>query len=101
MCIPHPVGSYENQQHQGSYNLCGEATSEVVSKLVCGNKIERDMEQDSQNHTVVPAGSQLGTIKSREEVLQDSRAVNPHSATGMYIHSYICTIQCGIISNSH
>ena len=85
MCIPYPVGSYENQQHQGNYNPCGEATFEAVSKLVHSNNIERDVEQDSQNHTAVQAESQSGTIMSREEVLLDNRAANLHSATGMYI----------------
>ena len=87
MCIPHPVGSYENQQHQGNDNLCDKATPEVVSKLVFGYNIERDVEQDPQNHTVVQAESQSGTIKSREKVLQDSRPATPQSATGMYLHT--------------
>ena len=88
MRIPHSIGSYENQQHQGNDNLCGEVTPDVVSKLVFGNNIERDMEQDPQNHTVVQAESQPGTVKSREKVLQDSRPATPHSATGIYLCIY-------------
>ena len=86
--ILHPVGSHdslhqmstltsstqnENQQKHGDHNdksLLDK--TEVVSKLVYGNNIETDIEQEPQNQIAVQELSQTETVKPTEKVLPHS-----------------------------